>query len=206
MMVGTLLIYVVFGVVFTAFAALVFCVLTLLLGKLSPHFELSGPDDWKFHEFYVRYLIIAAVFTCVSLPLGHGLLGIAALAVAYKFVFDAGWPQAIVIGGIGGVIALVLFVFILVLILQPLGLLEAEPSQDSFQQFDESDIDSFGYRDGPLEQQGRFPLRGSTDRAVPLVRAYATGTFHAAAQNQIRTPPITALIWVESTSRYSYPV
>lgn len=181
MVVVTLLVYVVFGVVFTAFSALVFCALTLLLGKLSPHFELSGPDDWKFHEFYVRYLIIAAVFTCVSLPLGHGVLGIAALAVAYKYVFDAGWPQAIVIGGIGGVIALVLFVFLLVLILQPLGLLEAEPSYDEYGQFDELDMDSFGYFHEPLEPQDSRLRSGSRERKVSIVCPNPTDVLHAAA-------------------------
>ena len=110
------------GIAFTAFAALVFAVLTLLLGKVSGSFEVSGPDDWEFFDFYKRYLIIAAVYTFVSLPLGNGLLGIAALAVAYKYVFDAGWVQAIVIGTVGGVIALLLFVFLMVTVLRPLGL------------------------------------------------------------------------------------
>ena len=53
---------------------------------------------------------------------GQGLLGIAALAVAYKYVFDAGWVQAIVIGGVGGIIALLLFVLLMVTVLRPLGL------------------------------------------------------------------------------------
>jgi hypothetical protein len=111
------------GVAFTAFAALVFAVLTLLLGKLFTTFEVSGPDDWSFFEFYKRYLIVAAVYAFVSLPLGNGLLGIAALAVAYKFVFDAGWPQALIMGTVGGIIALVLFIFLIISVLTPLGLL-----------------------------------------------------------------------------------
>ncbi len=109
----------IFGVVFTAFVALVFSVLTLILGMFWEDFEVSGPRGWTlrtFGEFYLRYLIIAAVFTLISLPLGNGLLGIAALAVAYKFVFHAGWTQAVVIGGVGGVIACVLFVALLVLL------------------------------------------------------------------------------------------
>jgi hypothetical protein len=111
------------GVLFTAFAALVFSVLTIVLGKVFSSFEISGPAGWRFQDFYVRYLIIAAVFTFVSIPLGNGLLGIGALAVAYKYVFDAGWIQAIVIGIIGGIIALVLFFILLVAVLVPLGLL-----------------------------------------------------------------------------------
>jgi hypothetical protein len=105
------------GLAFTAFAALVFSVLTLLLGMLFTSFDVSGPDDWSFLSFYLRYLIIAGVFTFVSLPLGNGLLGIAALAVAYKYVFDAGWRQALVVGGVGGVIALVMFIVLLKMLL-----------------------------------------------------------------------------------------
>jgi hypothetical protein len=110
------------GIAFTAFAALVFAVLTLLLGRLSTSFEVSGPDDWAFFDFYKRYLIIAAVYTFVSLPLGNGLLGIGALAVAYKYVFDAGWIQAIVMGIVGGLIALVLFLLMLQVLLAPYGI------------------------------------------------------------------------------------
>ena len=47
------------GLAFTLFAALVFSLLTLLLGKIRPDFEISGPDDWSFAAFYVRYLLIA---------------------------------------------------------------------------------------------------------------------------------------------------
>ena len=68
------LLYLVIGIVFTAFAALVFSVLTLILGKFFSAFEVSGPDGWQFSEFYIRYLIIAAVYTFVSLPLGNGIL------------------------------------------------------------------------------------------------------------------------------------
>ena len=116
------LILLVIGVVFTAFAALVFAGLTLLLGLMFESFEVSGPDNWGFFAFYKRYLIIAAVFTCVTIPVGPGILGIGALALAYKFVFDAGWVQAIVMGTVGGVIALVLFLILLTVVLAPLGL------------------------------------------------------------------------------------
>lgn len=120
-----ILLLLVVGVAFTAFAALVFAVLTLVLSKFWDAFEVSGPEGWTFSQFYLRYLIVAAVYTFVSLPLGNGLLGIAALAVAYKYVFDAGWTQAIVIGIIGGLIALVLFIVLIVAVLMPLGLMAA---------------------------------------------------------------------------------
>ena len=111
------------GVAFAAFAGLVFAVLTLLLGKVFKSFELSAPDDWTFFDFYKRYLIIAGVYAFVSLPLGNGLLGIAALAIAYKYVFDAGWVQALIMGTVGGIIALVLFVILVGAILAPLGII-----------------------------------------------------------------------------------
>ncbi len=129
-------VYIVIGALFTAFAALVFCVLTLVAGKVSRHLEMTGPDDWTFHEFYVRYLIIAAVFTLVTflvMPL-LGCLGLIAgmfaLTAAYKRVFDADWPQALVLGAMGGTIALVLFVFMMMLVLQPLGLVEESGDEE----------------------------------------------------------------------------
>lgn len=117
-----ILLLILVGFVFAAFAALVFAVLTLLFGKLSTAFEVSGPEDWAFFDFYKRYLIVAAVYTFVSIPVG-GLLGIAALAVAYKYVFDAGWVQALVMGTVGGVIAVVLFMLLVFAVLTPLGLM-----------------------------------------------------------------------------------
>lgn len=115
------------GLAFTAFAALIFAALTLLLGKMFESFDVEGPDDWSFFDFYLRYLIVAAVYTFVSLPLGNGILGIGALALAYKYVFDAGWTQAIVMGIAGGLIALVLFFVLIAVILTPLGLLGGGP-------------------------------------------------------------------------------
>jgi hypothetical protein len=122
-----LLVLLVIGVLYAAFTALVFAVLTLLLGKMFTSFDVSGPEGWSFFDFYKRYLIIAAVYVFVSLPLGNGLLGIAALALAYKYVFDAGWLQAAVIGIVGGFIAFVLFVLLLLAVLTPWGLLGGTP-------------------------------------------------------------------------------
>ena len=138
MLVLNIVMYVVVGVLFTAFAALVLSGLTLLAGKISPHFEMAGPEEWTFREFYVRYLIIAAVFAFVAIVLSpllgcFGLLiGMFALIVAYKHVFNAEWPQALVLGAMGGAISLMLFVFIMVLILQPLGLIEDPAEQEEF--------------------------------------------------------------------------
>ena len=46
------------------------------------------PDDWSFFDFYKRYLIVAAVFTFISLPLGRLLLVIGARGAR----FQAGRP------------------------------------------------------------------------------------------------------------------
>jgi len=119
-------ILVIVAVVYTAFVALVFSGLTLLLGMMFKSFSVSGPDDWSFVDFYKRYLIIAAVYVCITMPLGcmcWGIPGIGAMALAYKFVFDAGWTQALVMGTVGGIIALMLFVAMWVCILAPLRLL-----------------------------------------------------------------------------------
>jgi hypothetical protein len=182
-MILLILMLIVIGIVFTAFAALVFTGLTLGLGKISPHFELTVPEDWTFGEFYLRYLIIAAVFTFVALPLAPLLgcagvfLGVAALTAAYKRVFDADWLQAIVIGGMGGAIAFVLFVFLLVLVLRPLGLGETEPSGNEFdvESFDESDMDSFQEYDDSFDEQGSRAWPGPADGTGPLHTCFQNG-------------------------------
>ncbi|MFC1596478.1 hypothetical protein ACFL5Q_00830 [Planctomycetota bacterium] len=123
-----IIVSIVIGLAFMAFLALVYSALTLGMGKISPHFELTVPEDWKFRDLYLRYLIVSAVFTLVALPLtpvlgcAGVLIGLVALTAAYRKVFDADWLQAIVIGGMGGAIALVLFIFVLVAVLKPLGL------------------------------------------------------------------------------------
>jgi hypothetical protein len=116
-----LVLIVLLGVAFTAVAAFVFAFLTILLGQFFKSFEISGPDDWTFGEFYKRYLIIAAVYTFITLPLmfmtiPFGVwIRLGALALAYKYVFDAGWTQAIVMGTIGGIIAVALFLLMLMI-------------------------------------------------------------------------------------------
>jgi hypothetical protein len=110
------------GLVYTAFTALVFSLLTLWLGTMLTSFEVSGPEGWKFFDFYKRYLIIAAVFVFITIPIG-GLAGLIALTIAYQYVFDAGWVQAAVIGIAGGAIAWLLFGLMALTILGPLGLL-----------------------------------------------------------------------------------
>jgi hypothetical protein len=116
------------GIIFTFYAALVFTVLTLILDKLGvADFQIwgsgTGQAGW-FWEFYKRYLIIAAVYT-VCLPFG-GLIGIPAMALAYKYVFSSGWGTAAWMGTIGGVIALVSFIVLIpilfIIVLIPLAM------------------------------------------------------------------------------------
>lgn len=172
MIVVIIIVSLVLGLAFTAFLALVYSVLTLQMGKLSPHFELTMPEDWTFRELYLRYLIVAAAFTFVALPLtpllgcAGVIVGLFALTGAYKFAFDADLLQAVVIGGMGGGIAFVLFVFLLVSILQPLGLGELEPPPGQFEQFDEVDSESFGYDDSA---QSHTPWLVETNRGRQML-------------------------------------
>ena len=113
------------GIIFTFYAALVFTVLTLILDKLGvADFQIwgsgTGQAGW-FWEFYKRYLIIAAVYT-LCLPLNRWT-GIAAMAVAYKYVFASDWGTAAVMGTIGGFIALTLFLILMSVVLVPFALL-----------------------------------------------------------------------------------
>jgi hypothetical protein len=121
---AAVLVLILIGVAFTTFTAFIFSVLTIGFDWLGiDAFSVAGPEGWSlrsFCAFYCKYFIVAAVYTFVSLPLGNGLLGIAALAVAYKYVFDAGWVQALVMGIIGGFIALFLFAQLLSLVVAPM--------------------------------------------------------------------------------------
>jgi hypothetical protein len=114
-----ILIYLFVGLMFSFVLAIVYAAITIGLGKISEDFEVSGPDGWTFFDFCKRYWIVAAVYTFVSLPLG-GLLGIVALFFAYKFVFDAGLQHTLVVGIVGGIIAQVLFVLMVIGALVPL--------------------------------------------------------------------------------------
>ncbi len=118
----------VIGLVFTPFLALFLTGFTLLLGKMSTHFQITLPEDWKFRQLFLRYLIIAGVYTIVTIPVtllvpcAGVVIGIVAMTAAYGKVFDADWLQAVVIGGVGGAMALVLFLAMVVPVLQLLGL------------------------------------------------------------------------------------
>ena len=53
----------------TAFTALVFSLLTILLGKVWQTFEISGSDEWSFWSLYLRYLIVGVLAQATaSLP------------------------------------------------------------------------------------------------------------------------------------------
>ena len=113
------------AILFVPFAALVFSVGTLGLGVVFSDFAVSGPENWKFRDFYLRYLILAAVFTFVSLPIMMSpipfslWIAFGILAATFNLVFSAGWLHAIIIGGGGGFIGLFLFVKLLNLVPLP---------------------------------------------------------------------------------------
>lgn len=90
------MIYAILIVVGIPLFALVFSCVTLILGKISVHFETEGLSG--FGDLYLHFLIIAGVYVVLSMLGIGGLLGLAVMALTYKSVFHAGWPQALVIG------------------------------------------------------------------------------------------------------------
>lgn len=102
------------GLLFVPFAALIFSVGTLGIGLVWSDFAVSGPDGWRFRDFYCRYLIVAAIFTFVCLPIMvlpipfSALVAVGVLTVTMQSTFGAGWVHAAIVGGTG---ILILFVF-----------------------------------------------------------------------------------------------
>ena len=92
--------------------ALAFSATVKFLGLFWGRFETSGPGG--FATLYTRMLIIAAIYVVLAMFGIGGLLGLLVMALGYKFVFYAGWVEALVIGILGGIIGWVLFVVVLV--------------------------------------------------------------------------------------------
>ena len=88
--------------------ALVFSGVVLLLGLVWERFRTSGPGG--FGMLYLKFLIIAAVYMVLAVVGIGGLLGLMIMALAYKYVFGAGWVEALIIGIVGGIIGWVAFI------------------------------------------------------------------------------------------------
>lgn len=107
------------GIAFSVFAAAVFAACTLLLGLVWKDFEVTGLEGGDWMGFYGRYLLVAGVYTFITVPLSVGLLGsggllgasigLGAMWLAFDQVFHAGWVQTLVICVIGGWVAQPLF-------------------------------------------------------------------------------------------------
>jgi len=99
-----------FGVGVPLFA-LVFSVVTLLLGLVWDRFQTSGPGG--FGMLYLKFLIIATAYMVLTVIGIRGILGLVVMAFAYKLVFGAGWVEALIIGIVGGIIGWIAFITIL---------------------------------------------------------------------------------------------
>jgi hypothetical protein len=175
---------------FTLIVALVFSLLTLAIGKFNDDFEITGPSGWRFRDLYLRYLIVAAVFSLVTFTIGWGkngfggytrlTLGMIALAVAYKYVFDAEYRVAAVIGGVGGVIATALFIPFVALLVIPFVVID-------------NALDTSGYiRDGEMVE-GMVQLADGT--MLPGAMSVTDGEVVSIAVREILPPKKQCWVW-----------
>ena len=94
--------------------ALVFTLVTYALGSVSQTFK---PQEASFGKIYGGFLIIAAIYLLLSFlrigaifgPRMGGILGLVIMTLGYRYVFDAGWVQALVIGILGGIVGWVIY-------------------------------------------------------------------------------------------------
>jgi hypothetical protein len=113
--------YVLIFVVGVPLFALIFTGTVYFLGLFWDRFQISGGS---FKEVYVKFLIVAAVYLLLSVLGIGGIIGLGIMALCYKFTFDAGWVEALVLGILGGAVAWGLFIVVL-MALAGMGLLGA---------------------------------------------------------------------------------
>ena len=93
-----------FGVGIPVFAL----VFTCTAYGLGIFFSSFRPEEGSIASVYRGFLAIAAIYLLVVIIAPPGPLGlvfyVAVMTAAYRFVFDADWPQAVVIGLVGGII------------------------------------------------------------------------------------------------------
>jgi hypothetical protein len=94
-------------VVAVPFFALVFSLVTWILGFFWDVFGIEGRGGLL--KFYGQFLIIAALYVGIVLLGVHPLIGLVVMFLGYRYVFGAGWVQALVIGFLGGIIGWALF-------------------------------------------------------------------------------------------------
>jgi hypothetical protein len=94
-------------VVAVPFFALVFSLVTWVLSFVWDAFGIEGRGGLL--KFYGQFLIISALYVAVILLGVHPLIGLLVMFLGYRYVFGAGWIQALVIGFLGGMIGWALF-------------------------------------------------------------------------------------------------
>jgi hypothetical protein len=87
--------------------AFAFSLVTWVLSRFFDSFSIEGRGG--IFRFYGQFLIIAALYVAVVL-LGVPLwIGFVIMFLGYRFIFGAGWLQAVVIGFLGGTLGMLLF-------------------------------------------------------------------------------------------------
>jgi len=95
--------YLVICVVFVPVFALAFTIVTYLLGGVMPYFR---PQGGSLGAVYKGFLFIAAIYMLVGVLRLGVLPALVVMAVAYRYVFDATWVHALVIGLLGGIVGI----------------------------------------------------------------------------------------------------
>jgi len=90
--------------------ALAFSGTVLFLGLFWSRFKTTGPGGFK--TLYGKMLIIATIYVILAMVGIGGLIGLAIMALGYKTIFGAGWVEALVVGFLGGIVGVVLFVVV----------------------------------------------------------------------------------------------
>ncbi len=88
----------------------------MCLGLFWKAFSTSGPGGFRI--MYLKFLIISAAYLVLAVLGIGGLVGLGLMTLAYKFVFSAGWVQALVIGILGGFVGWLLFILVVAGLIQ----------------------------------------------------------------------------------------
>lgn len=82
--------------------ALVFSLVTWVLSWFWDAFGIEGRGGLL--RFYGQFLVISALYVAVVMLGVHPLIGLVVMFLGYRYVFGAGWVQALIIGFLGGMI------------------------------------------------------------------------------------------------------
>lgn len=91
--------------------AFAFSMVAWILSWFWDSFGIEGKGG--IFRFYGQFLIIAALYVAIVLMGISPWIGFIVMFLGYRFIFGAGWLQAIVIGFLGGLLGGFLFPFAL---------------------------------------------------------------------------------------------